>query len=112
MVNVSEIFDRIEIYLSQKNMCWADLARELGIAQRTFSDWFRRGRIGSFTTFVDIAEFLDVPIDILVYGKLDNKSFPKNILFLAENLTKLPLEKQEEVIFLANQHINFLQKKS
>ena len=64
-----DILDRISYLLKANNKEQKDLTKFLGIKSVAFSEW-KSGKSKSFRKYlIEIAEFLNVSIDYLVYGK-------------------------------------------
>lgn len=64
------MFDIFEKIRKEKGLRYTDIARGCGVPVSTFTDW----KMGRYTPKVDklqkIADFLDVPLDFLMTGKV------------------------------------------
>lgn len=66
-LQVTELYDRIEILLSELGIKWADLARLIGLSPKTLSSMRSQKVNPSWTTIRKIGKALDVSLDELMF---------------------------------------------
>lgn len=64
---VVELYDRIQVLLTELGIKWADLARLIGLSPKTLSSMRSQKVNPSWTTIRKIASALDVSLDELIY---------------------------------------------
>lgn len=74
LVRVYELMEKAEIKPTQ-------LAKALGMSTSTFSDWSKGKGSPSLKAVIQFAEYFDVSIDYLVYGKEHTSSSPQMLEF-------------------------------
>lgn len=92
-----DIYDRISIALKHKNITRKDMCDELGISYHTLNSLYKRRteRI-PFQMVKDIANYLNEPVEFLVYG--DDTSKDDEIMKIFLSLSK---DQQKELIDFA-----------
>ena len=65
---------RIAYLLKEKKCSQADLARSVGVKPNTVSDWINKGTSPKVEHIYAIAQYFDVSIDYLFYGKENSNS--------------------------------------
>lgn len=97
--------DRIEEQLVKKNLKRTAFAKTVGVTNQAFTDWRRRGTVPAADTALRIADALNVDLRWLISGELkteSDESFnnlpPPEILELAEDIYRLPVEFQKIII--------------
>jgi len=70
-VCIDEMLERINKCLKEKNIKKGDLLTELDINKNAFSTW-GKGKIPSLENILKVAHYLDVSIDWLLEGKIEN----------------------------------------
>ena len=92
-----EFAERIDFCLNKQNQTRKAITADLGISS-TMSSWAAgRGSIPNANVVAQIAEYLGVSTDWLITGKdpAQAKLPPREILELAEDINRLPVEYQE-----------------
>lgn len=97
--------DRIEEQLVKKNLKRTAFAKTVGVTNQAFTDWRRRGTVPAADTALRIADALNVDLRWLISGELKTESHesfnnlpPPEILELAEDIYRLPVEFQKIII--------------
>ncbi|MGN0677861.1 MAG: helix-turn-helix transcriptional regulator [Ruminococcus sp.] len=65
---------RIAYLLKEKKCSQADLAKSVGVKPNTVSDWINKGTSPKVEHIYAIAQYFDVSIDYLFYGKENSNS--------------------------------------
>lgn len=68
------IIDRILLLLEEKKIKSIDLCNYLNINNSTFTNWKQRKTDPPAKYIKDIAIFFDIPVDLLLTGKIENNN--------------------------------------
>lgn len=92
-----DIVFRIDSILKERNLKRKAVADAIGISLQPFTSWANRGSIPGADIAYHIAEYLNVSVEWLLTGKdpAQAKLPPREILELAEDINRLPVEYQE-----------------
>ena len=98
-----DIVFRIDSVLKKRNLKRKAVADAVGISLQPFTSWANRGSIPGADIAYHIAEYLNVSVDWLLTGKEDTPPEnvnlpPPEILELAEDIYRLPVEFQKIII--------------
>ena len=100
-----EFADRVDFCLNKRNQTRKAITADLGISSSTMSSWAAgRGSIPNANVAAQIAEYLGVSLDWLITGKeyecheTARNLPPPEILELAEDIYRLPVEFQKIII--------------
>lgn len=98
-----DIVFRIDSVLKKRNLKRKAVADAVGISLQPFTSWSNRGSIPGADIAYHIAEYLNVSVDWLLTGKEDTPPEnvnlpPPEILELAEDIYRLPVEFQKIII--------------
>ena len=98
-----DIVFRIDSVLKKRNHNRKARADAVGISLQPFTSWANRGSIPGADIAYHIAEYLNVSVDWLLTGKEDTPPEnvnlpPPEILELAEDIYRLPVEFQKIII--------------
>lgn len=100
-----DIVVRIDSILKQRNLKRKAVADAVGISLQPFTSWSNRGSIPGADIAYHIAEYLDVSLEWLLTGKEResvnpfNNLPPPEIIELAKDIYKLPIQFQETLKF-------------
>lgn len=91
-----DIIDRISYLLAGREQ--QELTNYLGLNRVAFSEW-KSGKSKSYRKYlIEIAEFFDVSLDYLVYGKETQTALTDNEKKLLEIYSKLADDKKKEAV--------------
>lgn len=99
-----DIVFRIDSILKERNLKRKAVADAIGISLQPFTSWANRGSIPGADIAYHIAEYLNVSVEWLLTGKEQkseeslNNLPPPEILELAEDIYRLPVEFQKIII--------------
>ena len=96
-----DIVFRIDSVLKKRNLKRKAVADAVGISLQPFTSWANRGSIPGADIAYHIAEYLDVSVDWLLTGiekTQDSNLPPPEIIELAEDIYRLPVEFQKIII--------------
>lgn len=79
---------------NRKGLSQSELAKELGVAQTTYSGW-ELGREPKYNKLIEISKFFNVPIDYLLENEKENQT--TEIARLERELNKEQKEKLKEM---------------
>ena len=87
---MSALIDRMTSIMKQHGINAKRLSEELGISSSSFTDWSKGKGTPSLDKLVKFADYFDVSLDYLVYGK---EKFANNTLEFSNHLDCELLEK-------------------
>lgn len=97
--NGNVIVRRIDSILVMKNDTRANLCRELGMKQPTFSTWLARGTMPKADELYQIAKYLNVSMEWLLYGE-DSGKLANDEILLLDKWRDLTADDKEEIMHM------------
>lgn len=92
-----DIVDRIDLVLSELHQSRIDLCNTIGITRQAITNWKKNNGLPVVDKALKIAEYLNVSIEWLINGKLNNQRFNSKIIAdcINEKLNSLDADEAE-----------------
>lgn len=68
-INSEDFLKRIDFLLVKQGKKRADLAKNVGFSQQSYTDWKGRNTFPKVTILLECAEYLDTSVEYLITGK-------------------------------------------
>lgn len=94
------MYEFFEYLLNLKGLTAAEVCKATGIGQPTISTWKSRNNVLNASQLLILAQYLDVPMEFLMTGKMVKRDYPSDSSIKLNNFEQdvvLSLRKQPEM---------------